>query len=203
MIELDIRRTKDKVLVVFHNERLAGKKICDLQFSDIIKINSNIPTLEKVLELIKGKILLNAEIKEGGYEKEVGALLLNYLNADEVTVSSFSEKIVKAFKYAFPAVKAALVVGINYRDALKIFKLIFFKNFANNFDALNINTALWDSKLVKLFKIEGKILFPWTLDDPEQIKKYLLLPDFSGVFTNFPDVALNIRKNLLICLPSY
>lgn len=77
MIEIDIHKTKDDVLVIMHDETLNrtsnGKgRICDHTYAELQKLGlraqhdawitrHKIPTLEEVLNLCKGKILINID----------------------------------------------------------------------------------------------------------------------------------------------
>ena len=60
MIEFDVRRTKDKVLIAYHDESLQGKPVRELTFKAISQIARNqgfdIPTVEEVLRFTRGKI---------------------------------------------------------------------------------------------------------------------------------------------------
>ncbi len=82
MIEFDVRRTKDHALIVYHDERIQGHPIKDLVFEAIRRIAANqgfdIPTVEEVLKWSKGKIKLDVELKEEGYEREVAQLISSY-----------------------------------------------------------------------------------------------------------------------------
>lgn len=72
-IELDIRETKDNVIVVFHDDTL--KRMCNddrrvdeltldqLQQCSLLKTNEKIPTLIDVLTLVNGKVPLLVEYK--------------------------------------------------------------------------------------------------------------------------------------------
>ena len=73
-IELDVQLTKDNILIVFHDsnlKRMTGidKNIHELTYNELVNLkllntNERIPTLKDVLELIKGQIILDIEIKD-------------------------------------------------------------------------------------------------------------------------------------------
>ena len=79
MIELDIQLSKDGKIVVIHDETLERTtdgqgRVADRTFPEIRKLDAGswfgsqfsgekIPTLQEVLELAKGKVLVNIEIK--------------------------------------------------------------------------------------------------------------------------------------------
>ena len=86
IIELDIRLTKDKKIIVFHDNNLfritgINKNINESTYEELNKI-INIPTLQKVLNLVSGKDPIIIEIKLSKklfqLEKELSKLLDNY-----------------------------------------------------------------------------------------------------------------------------
>ncbi|MEG1902741.1 MAG: glycerophosphodiester phosphodiesterase family protein, partial [Clostridium sp.] len=84
--ELDVQQTKDKVLVVFHDDNLAritGQdiNIWDITYDELSKLDAGsylspeyvgvgIPTLQQVLKTCKGRLKLNIEIKMNGHATE-------------------------------------------------------------------------------------------------------------------------------------
>jgi len=89
MIELDLQKTKDGVLVLMHDNTLnrcsnGNGKISDLTYAEIqqyhlrsghgVVTRNKIPTLEEALTLCKGKILINVD-KGYDYFKDIYALL--------------------------------------------------------------------------------------------------------------------------------
>ena len=78
MVEFDVRRTKDRQLICFHDAQIEGKLVGDILFSDIAEINPVVPTLEQILWTAKGKIEVDVELKESGYEEEVISMVKDY-----------------------------------------------------------------------------------------------------------------------------
>ncbi len=79
-IELDVRRTKDKKLIVMHDEKLKrlahiDKYVSELTLDEIKSIDiqgEKIPTLKEAIELIDHRVKhILIEIKEPGYEEEI------------------------------------------------------------------------------------------------------------------------------------
>lgn len=102
MIEIDLHKTKDGQLVLMHdntiNRTTDGKgKVSDYTLEEIKKFHlrngmgrvtfHQIPTLEEVLNLTKGKILINID-KGYDYFKDVYALLEKTGTRDQVVIKS-------------------------------------------------------------------------------------------------------------------
>ena len=54
MVEFDVRRTRDRQLICFHDNQIEGKLVGDIFFSDIMEINPVVQTLEQILWTTKG-----------------------------------------------------------------------------------------------------------------------------------------------------
>ena len=67
-IEFDVRYSKDRKLIIHHNPDIDGNILKETNYCDIVTISERkgyrIPLLDDVLELCKGKIMLDIEIKE-------------------------------------------------------------------------------------------------------------------------------------------
>ena len=67
-IEFDVRYSKDKKLIIHHDPALEGHNLREMNYSEIVKLSEikgyKVPVLEEVLDLCKGKIKLDIEIKE-------------------------------------------------------------------------------------------------------------------------------------------
>lgn len=117
-IEFDIRLTRDKKLIVFHDSTIKDKKIMDLTFQEIISNVKDIPLLENILDLyIKNNKLLNIELKDNNTAILVEQLLLDkgfekYSN--NILISSFIENeynLIKNFNKALLTEKPILFDG--------------------------------------------------------------------------------------------
>nr|CBH39068.1 hypothetical membrane protein, glycerophosphoryl diester phosphodiesterase family [uncultured archaeon] len=86
-IELDVQETKDGVVVVLHDANLlqvggVDRNIWDLNYSELQELDvgssfspefagERVPTLEETIDLTKGKIKLNLELKIYGHQKHL------------------------------------------------------------------------------------------------------------------------------------
>ena len=55
MIEFDVRKTRDGICIVYHDEFINDKMINELKYKQIKEIDGSIPTLEEILKLTKEK----------------------------------------------------------------------------------------------------------------------------------------------------
>ena len=62
----------------------------------------DIPTVEEVLKWSRGKIKLDVELKEEGYEKEIVELLSGYFEEDQFVITSFNDASLRVIKERYP-----------------------------------------------------------------------------------------------------
>jgi len=117
-IEVDVRRSKDGVLVLMHDETVdrttnGSGRVGDLTFEELRKLDAGkgekIPTLREFLEVIKGRVKGFIELKEVGYEDQVLEEVKKYGLLEEVYIISFHVDAVKRVKQLNPSVKTGLI----------------------------------------------------------------------------------------------
>ena len=86
MVEYDVRKTKDNVLVVYHDKNFADQPVSWYTYEEMEKEAKNrgfhVPLFVEVLELCNGKVFMDIEIKETGFENRVVKLLHKYADYD-------------------------------------------------------------------------------------------------------------------------
>ena len=185
-IELDVRLTKDKKIIVFHDHNL--KRMCgvnkiveDCTYNELMNyylLNTNykIPLLEEVLECIKGKCILLVEIKVNKYngilERELSKILDNYNG--EFAIQSFNYLSINWFKRN----KKNYIIGILSSDFKngKINKLYKFISKRLLFDIiLNVDFISYDIRALPnkyvLRKRKKKPIFGWTFRTELDLKE--------------------------------
>lgn len=124
-IELDIRRTRDGVLVVHHNARVARntRRLANLDYDDNLRLAARrgyrIPTIEEVLHLCRGRVQLDIELKETGYESDVVDAVKREFDLAAVAFTSFLDESVLAVKQADPKARTGLIVGLGPPRSLR------------------------------------------------------------------------------------
>ncbi|MDO4196071.1 MAG: glycerophosphodiester phosphodiesterase family protein [Prevotellaceae bacterium] len=136
MIEIDVQKTKDGILVIMHDDTLDrcsnGKgRISDHTYAELQQLNlkiehqaaltrQRIPTLEEVLLLCKGKILINVD-KGYDYFQDMYALLEKTGTTNQVVIKSGRslDTVKKENGDVFDKVIYMPVVGLNDKNAEK------------------------------------------------------------------------------------
>ena len=199
MVEVDVRKTKDSQIICFHDSDIEGALIKDLNYSDIIKINAQIPTLEQILWSTKGKISIEVELKESGYEADVIAMVLDYFNYDEFVIKSFNHLTIKNVKEIDKRVYTGLLLGSDY--TMEQLKVILCESFT--LDKFILSQADFISAYYKIFMAGFLCKFVrqqvpiqvWTVNDTDSIRSLINL-ELHSVVTVIPETALEIRESL-------
>ena len=192
-IELDVRRSKDGVLVVHHDAHLAdGSLIRDLD-SDCLP--EGVPSLAEAFEASEN-MGVNIEIKHLPGEPDfdevnlvceaVVGLVRAYRPADKILVSSFDMNAINRIKETDPSIATGWLVaersdGIQILDRVK----------AHNHTSINPWDELVDQSLIEQAHSRGLNVNVWTVDDERRI---LQLSEWGvdGIITNFPGLAVEV-----------
>lgn len=112
MIELDVRRTRDRELIIFHGAERARTPIASLTRSEIRDLAGLLPPLlEEALELARGRIALDVELKEDGYVDEVADLLSGFAaNSGDLIVTSFLDRVLAQLTKLAPQIRRGLLL---------------------------------------------------------------------------------------------
>ncbi|MEE4355231.1 MAG: glycerophosphodiester phosphodiesterase family protein [Desulfococcaceae bacterium] len=205
MIELDVSLSKDRKLVVMHDETLdrttdGRGRVCDSTLAEIRKLDAGsrfspdfageaVPTLAEVLELAAGRVRVNIEIKAEAFEADVSpevpdtaerqvAELIGYYHLrDSVLVSSFEPGILQRFS-DFPDHPALGVLT----EKVKADEIL---SFCRNINAFSWNPdyPVLDRRQVQLMQKEGFRVFPYTVNEKDEIRR-LLEMGVDGFFTD-------------------
>lgn len=198
-IELDIRKTKDGKIVVFHDLIFKEKSINDYTYDElIIKSKEDgfiVPLLVDVLIKFKGRILLDIEIKEEGYEQEIIDLILSILTINEFYIRSFSESTIKKVKEINKDIYAILLIGAEFPKygIFSRFGEIFpkAKIKRSNCDAVSPHYRLLLFGFVKRMHKKNIKVYVWTVNNEETMKK-VYAKKVDGIVTNYPDIAMKL-----------
>jgi glycerophosphoryl diester phosphodiesterase len=111
MIELDVRRVQDE-LVIFHDPLSGGVPLSERTYEQLqAGEGSAVPTLREALTLCRGRIAVNIELKESGYEALVVSAVHEQGEPAKTIISSFIDQVIKQSKAIDPTLATGLVLG--------------------------------------------------------------------------------------------
>ncbi len=201
-VELDIRKTKDNVIVVIHDSNFLGKFIKDYNYNELIERSKNldfiIPTLEEAINYCQNKIMMDIEIKEEGYEKEILDIILKHLDYEQFFIRSFSVNSLKKIKELDSNVTCVLLLGVPiakygiFTRLSELFPLA--KILKSKCDIVSPHYLLIHFGFHFRMKLIKKPVLVWTVDDEKRMNKLLNKIKVEGIVTNYPNKALEIKN---------
>jgi glycerophosphoryl diester phosphodiesterase len=195
MVELDVRRSADGVLVVHHDARVEDGRA--LSSTAVADLPAWLPTLEAALDACAG-MAVNIEIKndpaEPGFEADgtlsddVAAVVAARGDTDRILVSSFDRPSLDRLRaVADPPIATAWLVTVPPADVVQT--LVAFGH-----QALHPWWQTVDQSLVDRCHAAGLAVNVWTCDDPDAMAR-LAGWGVDGICTNVPDVAVAVLRN--------
>ncbi len=209
-IEVDVRQTKDYVVVCMHDETVSrttsGKgAVCEYRYSSLMKLDAGIkfsrkysgekiPSLEEVIRQVKGKSKLIIEIKDGnelypGIEERVVNLINKYNAKGWAFVHSFNDSVlVRINKIDEKIVLHKLLIAdfplfyLIYDGNFRVTNLEFY-NFVDEFSCYYPFTT---KRLIKKVHDLGKKINVWTVNDSIAINRLINL-GVDGIITDYPN----------------
>jgi glycerophosphoryl diester phosphodiesterase len=189
MVEIDVRRTRDGILIAHHDPVVGDESISSLTYADVTDAKGHaLATIDAIVGLAAGRTLLDIELKEDGYEAEVVDLLNRRMAADEFIVTSFLERALVAAK------RLGVRTGLLCKDPLgadDIFAAV--KRTGADIVAPHCDLAQED---VLQGAADRKLpVLVWTVNESVAMKRYLADRRIGGVITDEPDVAVAVRRD--------
>ena len=174
----------------FKQIKIKKKEILDLKNKGIKKYpNEHIPSLSAVLNILKGKLFVNIEIKGGEriYPGIIDRLVkeTESFGYNNILFSCFDRNTVILLKERYPKLK---VNGLYS-------KLIIPKRYINGLDGLNPH-YLWGTKrFISYLHQLDKAVYVWTVNKDLDMIRFILY-GVDGIVTNYPQVLKKISKAL-------
>ncbi len=195
-----MQETADGEVVVVHDSdfmKLSGNplKVWDAQLMDLEGINigswfdprfsdQRVPTFREVLQLCKGKIGVNVELKYYGHDQQLEQRVVDIVEqegmADQVMVMSLKPQGLAKTKALRPEWKCGLLLSVYVGQLNKI-----------EADFLAVNAKFATRNFVKRAHRAGKQVFVWTVND-EVTMSQVMNRKVDGILTDRPDLARQV-----------
>jgi len=197
MVEVDVRATKDKKLVLYHDNtllRLAKKSryISGIQLADLRKVrlhgNSRILELSDFLKITNGKITVNLEIKVPHFEEEIVRQIKRHHHQNSAILSSKNFRIIRKIKQIDPKLKVGYVINIGHFSRRHLHNAQ--KIGAYSIHPSNLKTT---HRLIKYVHSLRMRVFPYAINTSGRMK-YLINCGVDGIITDRPDLLRKVIK---------
>lgn len=194
MVELDVRRTRDRRLVAVHDGRVRGAAVSELDHDELCARlgPGQAPLLEQMVELAAGRIALDVELKEDGYSEDVLATLARRLEPDTYVVTSFLDHALAAAAAA-PTVRTGLLLAPGRLPGQLEARLA-----RTGAVFLAPHASLARAGLLAWAANRGLESFVWTVNETRALRSMLADARVSAVITDRPQTALRVRRELML-----
>ncbi len=197
MIELDVHLSRDGELVVIHDDDISRTSngyglVMDTPLSELKKLDFSykfphfghvsIPALGEVFDLVKGKIMVNVEIKKlpmnyKGIEEKLVELIRVKGVADQVIISSFDHYSLLKVKVLFPEIRTGMLYVAVWTcferelEALKAYSV------HPHVDAAYAEQLKWAHD-------NGYKVYPWVAGSREELTRLIGSGHVDGIMVN-------------------
>ena len=217
-IEIDVRQTLDRVLIVIHDENLKrttnGKGlVVTLPYKKIKTLDAGswfdpkfkeetIPSLNEVLKLIKkadARLLIEVKgtkLAQPRLCENLIELIQKHEVYEQVVIQSFNAEFLKTLRRLDKKIVINSLINFQsksfpiYIDRIPKLGNIYRVSKAS---AINPNHKIVTQAFVDQIHKSDKKLFCWTVDNPEDMRRLIDLK-VDGIITNYPDRLKAILK---------
>jgi glycerophosphoryl diester phosphodiesterase len=197
--EIDVQTTADGVVVLFHDDdfmRVASlnRRLRDINYQELKDIDAGswfapqfsserIPTLQEIIDLARGRIKLNIELKytwpDPTLTEKVAHIIRQNEFSSDCVVSSLNFSAVTEIKRIFPELTAGFIV---FKVAGNLPRM--------EADFMSINAARATPRLVRRLHRHGRGVHVWTVNDFNNVISMIEV----GVDNIITDYPANVRR---------
>ena len=202
MVEFDVRKTLDNKLIVYHDSEIDGKVLAETTFEELQAVAASkgfsIPTFIEVIKLCRGRVFLDIEIKEVGYEYRVVKIVQKYLDYNEYSIKSFFDATPYRIKQIDPNITVGLLLGREDADFKMRYNELFPKRRlkACHADFVCTFPPLMLFSFTKRMNHYGYPVYVWTVNNKLLMKFFIKHTHITGLVTDHPDRLKNILEKL-------
>ena len=199
--ELDVQETRDGVLVLFHDstlERIDGTRrtIRSLSWDELQQVDAGgwyseqysgtrIPKLEDVIEYVRGRMMLNIEIKYAGASSDLPEKVVDCIRendfVEQCVVTSTSLSYLKRVKAADSDIYTGYILSAAYGS--------YYEDDAIDFISLISSSA--NRKLVERVHACGKEVHVWTVNKKSELERMKMI-GVDNIITDRPILAREV-----------
>jgi glycerophosphoryl diester phosphodiesterase len=200
--EMDVQLTADGQVVLLHDrdlKRVAGdsRRLDELSYDELRRLDvgswfdpafsgERVPTLAEVIDMCRGKIRLNIELKFFGPDRRLAQAVADIVReqaceSDCLVTSLNYDALLEARRHD-PRLRTGLTVAHALGDVSRL-----------EVDALSVRADFLSDELLRAAHRLGKEIHVWTVNDPRQMTR-LMNRGVDNIITSDPDLAIRVRN---------
>jgi glycerophosphoryl diester phosphodiesterase len=199
--EVDVQLTADGKVVLLHDrdlKRVAGvsRQLKDMSYAEVRKLDvgswfgpsfrgERVPTLAELIDLSRGRIRLNIELKFFGPDRrlaqDVARLLREKDFESDCLVTSLKYDALQEVKRQNPRLRTGLIVAHALGDLSRL-----------QVDALSVRADFLSDELLRKAHRAGMEVHVWTVNDARRMIR-LMKRGVDNILTSDPDLGVRVR----------
>lgn len=199
--EMDVQMTKDGTIVVLHDSSIdrtstGHGNIWEVTYDEIKDLDNGsffnagfadtrIPTLEQVIDLCKGKLYLNIEIKRTGHDEGIEQKVVDIIKAkdfvDECDITSMDYDTLVNVRKIDSKIKTVYTTNVILGNVEDL----------GAADALSVEGTFVSQAFITSMHQNGKEFYVWTINDEDEMQKMINL-GANAIITNNPTTCRQI-----------
>jgi glycerophosphoryl diester phosphodiesterase len=199
--EIDVQLTSDGVIMLLHDrdlKRVASdpRRIADVTYADVRKLDvgswfgpafagERVPTLAEVIDLAKGKIKLNIELKfysrDRQLARDVARLIRDKQFLGDCIITSLDFDALPVAQAEAPGVRTGLIIATALGDVSRL-----------KLDAISVRAGALTNEMIRRAHRANKEVHVWSVKDPREMAR-LIQRGADNLITDDPDVAIRVR----------
>lgn len=200
--ELDAQLTADGVVVLLHDrdlKRVAGdsRRLTDLTYDQVKTMDvgrwfspafagERIPTLAEAIDLARGRIKLNVELKlfgpDQGLARAVAELITKTDFTSDALVTSFDLDTLETVRQVNPKLRTGFIIAHAIGDASRL-----------DVEVLNVRADHLSDELFRDARRRGREVHVWTINDPREMLRQIQR-GVNNILTSDPDELIRVRN---------
>lgn len=193
-VELDVHATADGHLVVHHDEMVGRHHIAHCSLAEVrehrLANGEPIPSLKEALDVIVPGMIAFIEIKAMAqkWDELFFEHLDRFAHVERIAIHSFDHRIVHRLGDERPRLARGVLSSSYPVHPARVME-------DADASALWQHAPLVDQTLVDKVHAAGGVVYAWTVDDPDLMRR-LLVMGVDGLCTNHPDRARSLVDSL-------
>jgi glycerophosphoryl diester phosphodiesterase len=199
--EMDVQQTADGKVVLLHDrdlKRVAGlsRRLDELTYDEVRQLDvgswfdpafsgERVPTLAEVIDLCRGRIRLNIELKFFGPERRLAGEVARILREEDFEsdclVTSLDYDALREAKQHNPRLRIGLTIAHALGDVSRL-----------EVDALSVRADFLSDEVLRAAHRHGQEVHVWTINDPRQMTRQMMR-GVDNIITSDPDLAVRVR----------
>ena len=201
-IELDVQQTRDSQIVVMHDAdfmRMGGdpRKVCEVTAAEIAGIDigqkydpaftgEHAPMLEEVIDLVRGRMKINIELKYNVPDSTLAPAVVELLRRkdflDQVVITSLDYGALKQVERIEPSLRTGHIVTAAVGNVVR-----------TEADFLSLNSAKATPLLIRQAHRAGKEVHVWTVNRPEVMLR-MIERGVDNIITDDPVTLVRVMR---------